>query len=76
MSRLTVSLLVPPRLELNGEPVRIGRRRAVALLAYQRVTGRSHSRESLAALLCPSNDESSARAELRHRGQACLPTGE
>jgi hypothetical protein len=39
MSRLALYLLGPPRLELDGEPVEIGRRRAVALLAYLAVTG-------------------------------------
>ena len=65
MSRLVLHLLGPPRLELDGEPVHIGRRKAVALLAYLAVTVRSHSRDSLATLLWPEYDQSRARANLR-----------
>ena len=43
----------------------IGRRKAVALLAYLAVTGQPHSRDSLATLLWPEYDQSSARADLR-----------
>jgi DNA-binding SARP family transcriptional activator len=48
MSRLALFLLGPPRLELDGEPVHIGRHRAMALLAYLAVTEQSHSRDTLA----------------------------
>ncbi len=65
MSRLALYLLGPPRLELDGEPVHLPRRKALALLAYLAVTGRSHSRDSLAALFWPRFDQRSARAELR-----------
>jgi ABC-type oligopeptide transport system substrate-binding subunit/DNA-binding SARP family transcriptional activator len=64
MSRLRLYLLGPPRLELDGEPVHLPRRKAMALLAYLAVTGRAHSRDSLATLLWPENDQQSARAEL------------
>ena len=64
MSRLRLYLLGPPRLELDGEPLHLPRRKALALLAYLAVTGRAHSRDSLATLLWPEHDQRSARAEL------------
>jgi predicted ATPase/DNA-binding SARP family transcriptional activator len=65
MSGLALFLLGSPRVEYNGEPIALQRRRAVALLAYLAVTGRSHSRDTLAALFWPEHDQSSARAGLR-----------
>jgi predicted ATPase/DNA-binding SARP family transcriptional activator len=65
MPRLALYLLGPPRVELDGEPIHIARRKAVALLAYLALTGGSHSRDSLATLLWPEYDQSSARANLR-----------
>jgi DNA-binding SARP family transcriptional activator len=66
MSQLAIYLFGPPRLELNETPVHIPRRKAMATLAYLAVTGQRHSRDTLAALFWPENDQSSARAEL-HR---------
>ncbi len=65
MSQLALQLFGPPKLEMDGTPVHIPRRKATALLAYLAVTGQTHSREALATLLWPENDQSSARAELR-----------
>ncbi|HET7089904.1 MAG TPA: tetratricopeptide repeat protein [Anaerolineae bacterium] len=65
MSRLTLYLFGPPRLELDGAPVAIDRRKALALLVYLAVTRQSHSRESLAALFWPDYDQSRAYAYLR-----------
>jgi DNA-binding SARP family transcriptional activator/tRNA A-37 threonylcarbamoyl transferase component Bud32 len=65
MAHLALHLLGPPRIELDGEPVHIGRRKAVALLAYLALTGSSHSRDALATLLWPEQDQSRARAYLR-----------
>ena len=65
MSRLAIYLLGPPRIELYGAPVHIGRTKAVALLAYLVGTGSPHSREALATLLCPESTTSRARASLR-----------
>ena len=39
MSRLALYLLGPPRVELDGQAVHIGRRTALALLAYLAVAG-------------------------------------
>jgi predicted ATPase/DNA-binding SARP family transcriptional activator len=65
MFSLTLHLLGPPRLEKEGAPVEFGRRKAMALLAYLAATGRSHSRDSLAALLWPQYSQQEARADLR-----------
>ena len=65
MSQLALHLFGPPELEIDGEAVHIPRRKAMALLAYLAATGQSHGRDALATLLCPENDQSSARAELR-----------
>ena len=54
-----------PRLVINGKPVSLERNKALALLAYLAVTGQPHSRESLATLLWPDYDQSSAYAYLR-----------
>jgi predicted ATPase/DNA-binding SARP family transcriptional activator len=65
MSQLALYLLGPPRIELGDEPVHISRRKAVALLAHLAVEGGLHRRDSLAALIWPEYDRSSARADLR-----------
>jgi DNA-binding SARP family transcriptional activator len=65
MSRLAIYLLGPPRIELDGDPVHIGRAKAVALLAYLALEGGPHRRDTLATLLWPGYDQSSARAHLR-----------
>ncbi len=65
MTRLTLRLFGPPRLELAGALVETDRRKALALLAYLAVTKQSHSREALAALFWPDYDQSRAFAYLR-----------
>ena len=65
MSQLVLHLLGSPRLEREGTPVGIQRRKVMALLIYLAVTGKSHPRDSLAALFWPENDQTSARAALR-----------
>ncbi len=65
MSQLAIFLLGSPRLELDGEPVEVERRKAIALMAYLVVTDYSHSRDVLATLLWPEYDQTRARAALR-----------
>ena len=62
MACLSLSLLGPPLVELDGQPIQLGRHKALALLAYLAVTRRSHSRDALATLLWPDLNQSAARA--------------
>ena len=62
---LALYLLGPPRIERDGVPVRLDRRKAIALVAYLAVTGQSHRRDSLVNLLWPESDSSRGRAALR-----------
>jgi DNA-binding SARP family transcriptional activator len=63
--RLVLRLFGPPRIELDGEPVILRRRKALALLAYLAVTGQGHRRDSLVNLLWPDYDHTRGRAALR-----------
>jgi ABC-type oligopeptide transport system substrate-binding subunit/DNA-binding SARP family transcriptional activator len=65
MSSLALFLLGPPRVEFDGAPIEIDRRKAVALIAYLAVTGYEHGRDTLATLLWPDYDQTRARGALR-----------
>ena len=65
MSRLALFLLGSPRIERDGAPLRVDRRKSVALIAYLAMTGETHSRDTLATLLWPEHDQNRARAGLR-----------
>ena len=65
MSHLAMFLLGPPRIECDGAPVRMDRRKAVALTAYLAMTDRSHPRDGLTTLLWPELDQARGRAALR-----------
>jgi predicted ATPase/DNA-binding SARP family transcriptional activator len=65
MSRPVFFLLGHPRIECDGMPVKLRRRKAFALLTYLVVTGKRYSRDYLATLFWPGNDQSKARAGLR-----------
>jgi predicted ATPase/DNA-binding SARP family transcriptional activator len=65
MSRLALYLLGPPRVERDGVILKLGARKNVALIAYLAVTGGSHTRDALVALLWPEMEPSRARAGLR-----------
>jgi predicted ATPase/DNA-binding SARP family transcriptional activator len=65
MTRLKLALLGTPRIELDGEPINVDTRKAIALLAYLAVSGRRHGRESLIALFWPESDRTHGRSALR-----------
>ncbi|NIO70776.1 MAG: protein kinase, partial [Anaerolineae bacterium] len=65
MSRLALFLLGSPRIERDGAPVRVRRRKVVALITYLVVTRQGHGRDALATLFWPEHDQSQARASLR-----------
>jgi DNA-binding SARP family transcriptional activator len=83
MAQLRFFLFGSPRLKRRGEPLDLGLRKAVALLAYLTVTKGEYSRDDLATLLWPESDQSSARASLRRTlyiinrtlGEGILSTG-
>ena len=62
---MSVRLLGPVEVAVDGRPVAFDTRKAVALLAYLAVVRRPTSREGLAALLWPESDGTDARNALR-----------
>jgi len=54
-----------PEIEKDGHTIPVPRRKTLALLAYLSVTGHIQSREALATLFWPDNDQSSALGNLR-----------
>ncbi len=58
-------LLGPPQILCNGLPAPIDRHKAIALLAYLCMTGRTQHRDKLASLLWPDLDQVRGRAALR-----------
>ena len=65
MSNLALFLIGPPRIERDGEPVEILRRKTMALVVTLAVTGCSHSRDGLATLLWSELNQSRALTALR-----------
>ena len=65
MAQVALYLLGLPRLERDGVPVTIDRRRTFAVAIYLALTGRAHSRDALAAFFWPEHDARSARTDLR-----------
>lgn len=63
--RLSIALLGPPEIEVDGHPLTVDTRKAVALLAYLAVTKSLPSRDQLATLLWPDLDPDRGRATLR-----------
>ena len=60
---LSLFLLGPPRVEIDGEAIAFPRQKSLALLVYLAVTGEQQRRDTLAALLWPESAD--ARGSLR-----------
>ena len=65
MAELTITLLGTPQITVDGAPIQVDTRKAVAMLAYLAMQPGAHGRDTLAALLWPELDGSRARAALR-----------
>jgi predicted ATPase/DNA-binding SARP family transcriptional activator len=65
LSQLTIHLLGAPQVELDGSPITVDTRKAIALLAYLVSTRQVHQRSRLALLFWPDSDQTRARTALR-----------
>jgi TolB-like protein/DNA-binding SARP family transcriptional activator len=65
MSEVRILLFGQPRLEVDGVPRAVKRRKVAALLAYLAMAERAHSRDELAELLYPHLSRERAYADLR-----------
>ncbi len=65
MPTLKLTVFGSPQIELNGTPVQLTTRKALALLAYVAVNNQAQSREKLAALFWPDFSSNRAFANLR-----------
>ena len=65
MDEVKLELLGSPEVTLDGAPIKVDTRKAVALLAYLALSGAERRRDSLAGLLWPEYEEGHARAALR-----------
>jgi DNA-binding SARP family transcriptional activator len=61
VSQLGLFLFGHPRLEQDGQTVELKSRKGLALLAYLAASGPSATRDTLATLLWPDNDQNRAR---------------
>ncbi|HEY7538151.1 MAG TPA: AAA family ATPase [Gaiellaceae bacterium] len=62
---LSIALLGPPVIEVDGRPLEVDTRKATALLAYLAIEGHPVRRDTIAALLWPETDPERARSALR-----------
>jgi DNA-binding SARP family transcriptional activator len=63
--RLDIRLLGPPEVLVDGAPLVVDTRKAVAILALLAAEGRAFAREELATLLWPESEQSAAHGALR-----------
>lgn len=64
-ARLDIRLLGPPEILVDGVPLVVDTRKAIAILALLGAEGRAFARVELAALLWPDADDSAAHGALR-----------
>jgi DNA-binding SARP family transcriptional activator/tetratricopeptide (TPR) repeat protein len=62
---LEIHVLGPLEVRVDGAPIRVDTRKALAILALLAVEGRPYARDELAALFWPDSDDESARGALR-----------
>src|SRR5215213_5394284 len=75
MSYLKLFIFGQPRLEVDGKPIELNLRKALALLVYLAASGQPFSRDALATMLWPESDGREGRARLRrtlHRLQEAI----
>ena len=65
MAKLALYLFGPPRVELDGQPIEINRRKSLALLIFLALHPGMRSRDSLATLFWPGYSQTHARGNLR-----------
>jgi DNA-binding SARP family transcriptional activator len=63
--RLDIRLLGPPEILVDGAPLVVDTRKAVAILALLGAEGRAFARDELAAMLWPDADQAAAHGALR-----------
>ena len=71
---LVIRLLGPVEIEVDGRPLKVDTKKAVALLAYLAASGQPQDREHLVDLLWPDYEEDRGRATLR-RTLSALKSG-
>jgi DNA-binding SARP family transcriptional activator len=65
MLGLEIRVMGPLEVRVDGRPLIVDTRKALAILALLAVEDRSFGRDELAALLWPESDDTSARGALR-----------
>lgn len=65
MAQLRLKLFGAPRLERDGQPIKLETWKAAALLAYLALNQQTHQRGALATLFWPDQGETQARSSLR-----------
>jgi len=66
LAEVSLRLFGTARLDVDGEPTQLGRRKATALLSYLAVSRSRHHRETLATLLWPESSPEAAYSALRN----------